>query len=256
MSDPNEFRAPSPEQLSEILPQFEVEKVIGQGGMGAVYKARQKDGLGRTVAIKVLAPPKEIDDEFNAGARFEREAQAMARMQHLNIVALYDYGQTESGLRYMVMEYVDGGDLHQVIHGGGLTLDHFFGWIPQVCAALQYAHERSLVHRDIKPANILISKEGSVKLVDFGLAKLIGNRANEMAAVTIARKRLGTEDYSAPETGDPDIEEVDHRGDRSDRHCRHHQHHQAKNRAQGIYPVAPGGECNGRACGRRPVLVE
>jgi len=139
--------APSVDELGKSLPQFEISEVLGQGGMGAVYKARQLS-LNRFVAIKLL-PEISGDDEFNFAERFEREAQAMAQMNHSNIATVYDFGKTEadsddggdggSGLRYIVMEYVDGPDLHELIHGRKLTIKHVMGWIPQICSALDWS---------------------------------------------------------------------------------------------------------------------
>ncbi len=189
------FVAPTVEELNESLPQFEFVELLGQGGMGAVYKARQPR-LDRYVAIKLL-PAFAGLDEHNFAERFEREARAMAKMNHPNIVTVHDFGETDAGHRYIVMEYVDGYDLHHAIQSGELTSKHVLAWIPLICKALDYAHEHGLVHRDIKPANILISKEGEVKVGDFGLAKLVGRKHE--TSITKTRVSMGTPDYAAPE---------------------------------------------------------
>ena len=189
------FVAPTPDELNETLTQFEVIELLGQGGMGAVYKARQPR-LDRFVAIKLLPAFAGID-EHSFGERFEREARAMAKMNHPNIITVHDFGETEGGHRYIVMEYVDGYDLHHAIQSGKLTTKHAMAWIPQICSALSYAHDHDLVHRDIKPANILISKEGNVKVGDFGLAKLVGHKHE--TSITRTQVSMGTPDYAAPE---------------------------------------------------------
>jgi len=189
------FVAPTPAELNQSLPQFEILSLIGQGGMGAVYKARQPR-LDRFVAIKLL-PPLLDGDVHSFGERFEREARAMAQLNHPNIVTVHDFGETEDGHRYIVMEYVDGTDLHAAISSGKVTPAHVLSWAPQICAGLSYAHAQNLVHRDIKPANILINKEGQVKVGDFGLAKLIGN--NRDLSLTQSQVSMGTPDYAAPE---------------------------------------------------------
>ncbi|MCB1062113.1 MAG: protein kinase [Verrucomicrobiae bacterium] len=202
------FRPPTIEEMNAALPQYEFVEMIGVGGMGAVYKARQPK-LNRFVAIKILPPIP--DDELGFAERFQREAQSMAQLSHPHIVPVYDFGETADGQLYFVMEYVEGADLHQLITGGQLTLDHFYGWIPQVCDAIQYAHDRGIVHRDIKPANILIDREGRVRIADFGLAKLIGIDQPQ-TALTLADLSMGTPDYASPEQMEASSE-IDWRSD-------------------------------------------
>ncbi|MEM7011952.1 MAG: serine/threonine-protein kinase, partial [Verrucomicrobiota bacterium] len=209
---PGMFVAPSVPELQGALPQFEILELLGQGGMGAVYKAKQPR-LNRNIAIKLL-PPLIGPDEYNYAERFELEAQSMARLNHPNIVTVHDFGETEGGLRFIVMEYVDGTDLHHLIHGSQLTKEHVMSWLPQICSALQYAHENGLVHRDIKPANILISSKGEAKVVDFGLAKLADPtlRQKADAQLTSPDVAMGTPEYTAPETFQ-DGAEIDSRAD-------------------------------------------
>ncbi|MCB1079475.1 MAG: serine/threonine protein kinase, partial [Verrucomicrobiae bacterium] len=202
------FVPPSIEELNRVLPQYEFVELIGAGGMGAVYKARQPK-LNRFVAIKILPPIP--DDELGFAERFEREAQSMAQLSHPHIVSVYDFGETSDGHLYFVMEFVEGSDLHQLISSGLLTLDHFYGWIPQVCDAIQYAHDHGIVHRDIKPANILIDREGRVKIADFGLAKLTGPD-HQQSSLTQTNLSMGTPDYAAPEQIDGEAP-VDWRSD-------------------------------------------
>ena len=146
--------------------------------MGAVYKARQPL-LNRFVALKILAPEKEKDPQF--AERFMREAQALARLNHPSIVTVYDFGETQ-GLYYLLMEFVDGMSLRQLLQSRKLAPEEALAIVPPICEALQYAHEQGIVHRDIKPENILLDKQGRVKIADFGIAKLLGQPANEPAA--------------------------------------------------------------------------
>lgn len=208
------FVPPSPEELDAILDAYEFLEMLGRGGMGAVYKARQKS-LDRLVAIKILPPDLAEDDAaedgFRFAERFQREARAMARLNHPNIISVYDFGQAADGQCYFVMEYIEGTDLHSLIQGGGLTIDHVAGWMSQICDALHYAHSRGIVHRDIKPANIMITREGQVKVADFGLAKLTGPEEVQ-TKLTMTHMAMGTPDYVAPEALEAGVE-VDHRAD-------------------------------------------
>jgi tRNA A-37 threonylcarbamoyl transferase component Bud32 len=202
------FVAPSPEELGASLPQYEVLALLGQGGMGAVYKARQPK-LDRFVAVKLL-PAQVGNDVPGFAERFDREARAMAQLNHPNIVTVHDYGETEDGHRYIVMEYVQGRDLHAAIASGPLPLPDVLAWAAQICAGLDYAHQHQLVHRDVKPANILIREDGQVKVGDFGLAKLVGSTRD--LSLTQSQVSLGTPDYASPEALQPGAE-LDHRAD-------------------------------------------
>ncbi|MCB1077615.1 MAG: serine/threonine protein kinase, partial [Verrucomicrobiae bacterium] len=154
------FTPPGIEALQEALPQFEILELIGQGGMGAVYKARQPK-LDRLVAIKIL--PAELTGDAEFAERFLIEARAMAKMKHSRIVTVHDFGETDDGLLYIVMEYVEGTDLARLIRDGSLSSEHVIPVLTQICDALNYAHRRQVVHRDIKPGNIMLDVEGQVK---------------------------------------------------------------------------------------------
>ncbi len=191
-----------------MLPQYEIEMLLGRGGMGAVYKGRQIS-LDRPVAIKILSNTlNEADASF--AERFKNEARAMAKLTHPGIVAVYDFGQTESGLLYIVMEFVEGTDVSRMIaQQKRLHTDHAMAITAHVCDALAYAHERGIIHRDIKPANIMVGYDGVVKVADFGLAKM--TKSGE-SGLTQSGMAMGTLHYMAPEalmlgTG------VDHRAD-------------------------------------------
>lgn len=198
---------PAPEEIARHFPGLEIETVIGRGGMGVVYRARQKK-LGRAVALKLLAPELSGDPAF--AERFLREARAMARLEHPNIVAVHDFGETD-GLCWILMEHVEGVNLRQALAAGEITPARALAIVPKLCAALQAAHELGVVHRDIKPENVLLGADGGVKIADFGLAKLTGPGGPE-AALTQTDAAMGTLHYMAPEqlVG---AREVDHRAD-------------------------------------------
>src|SRR5437588_84455 len=201
------FIASTPPELAERFPQLEILELLGQGGMGAVYKARQKK-LDRIVALKIMAPQVAADPAF--AERFAREARALAKLNHPNIVAVHDYGQ-EGSFYYFIMEYVDGLNLRQLMEGKPVAASVALQIVPQVCDALQYAHDEELVHRDIKPENILIDKRGRVKIADFGLAKLLG-QGTPSYTLTGSRQIMGTPHYMAPEQMEKPST-VDHRAD-------------------------------------------
>ena len=205
---PPPFVPPSPAELARHFPQLEILELIGRGGMGAVYKARQPS-LDRLVALKILPPGVAGDTGF--AERFTREARALARLSHPNIVAVYDFGQA-AGMPFFVMEYVDGPNLRELERGGKLNPREAMQIIPQICEALQFAHDEGIVHRDIKPENILLDKKGRVKIADFGIAKLVGQTAVPDAALTGAGDVVGTLNYMAPEQREKPLT-VDHRAD-------------------------------------------
>jgi serine/threonine protein kinase len=201
------FVAPEPAVLAKHFPQLEILELLGQGGMGAVYKARQPR-LNRLVALKILPAEVAADPAFSE--RFAREAQALAQLTHPNIVAVHDFGEA-GGLYYFLMEYVDGVDLRQMLRTGQLRPQEALAIVPQICQALQFAHDEGIVHRDIKPENILLDKKGRVKIADFGLAKLLG-RPPSGFQLTGSQQVMGTPHYMAPEQMERP-QAVDHRAD-------------------------------------------
>ncbi|MHC4536097.1 MAG: serine/threonine-protein kinase [Planctomycetota bacterium] len=205
---PGGFVPPAPTELATQFPQLDIIELLGQGGMGAVYKARQKQ-LERLVALKILPPEVGRTEAF--AERFAREARSLAKLSHPRIVSVHDFGHTEEGLYYFIMEFIDGTDLRRMIQSGKLSPAEALAIVPQVCEALQFAHEEGIVHRDVKPENILLDKKGRVKIADFGLAKLLDRPATAYT-LTQAGQRMGTPHYMAPEQ----IEhpgQVDHRAD-------------------------------------------
>ena len=201
------FVPPAPEELQPAFPQLEILELLGKGGMGAVYKARQP-GLDRLVAVKILPPEVSRDPAF--AERFTRKARALAMLNHPNIVGIYDSGKA-GGYFFFVMEYLDGVNLREAMRAGELKSAEALKIVPQICEALQFAHDEGIVHRDIKPENILIDKKGRVKIADFGLAKLLGKTAPEVS-LTGTQQVMGTMHYMAPEQLEG-AHDVDHRAD-------------------------------------------
>ncbi len=170
---------------------YVIENEIGSGGMAIVYKAHDKM-LNRTVAVKVLRPEFKQDEEFIK--RFDTEAKSAAGLNHPNIVAIHDVGIHE-GLRYIVMECVKGETLKDVIRKNGrLPWDKALDFARKICSALSHAHERKIIHRDIKPHNIMVTEDGNLKVMDFGIA-----RATSASTMTMGAKVLGSAHYLSPE---------------------------------------------------------
>ena len=221
---------PAPADIAKHFPQLEILGCLGRGGMGVVYKARQPK-LNRLVALKILAPEKGADPKF--AQRFLREAQALARLSHPNIVTVHDFGEAE-GMFYLLMEYVDGATLRQLLREGRMKPEQALVIVPKICEALQFAHEQGVVHRDIKPENVLLDKQGRVKIADFGIAKIVAEAgragsplpagaaqpeggahpagAGRTATALTQDQVIGTPHYMAPEQVEHP-QTVDHRAD-------------------------------------------
>ncbi|OHE89611.1 MAG: hypothetical protein A3G75_05400 [Verrucomicrobia bacterium RIFCSPLOWO2_12_FULL_64_8] len=204
---PTQQESGKPLPAGTLIGQYVIEEQIGRGGMGAVYRGRHTM-LDRTVAIKVLPADLAADTEFIA--RFKREANALARLQHPNIVAVYDMG-IQGDLYYFVMEFVEGVNLRSLLHHKQIKPEQALAIVPRLCEALEYAHEQGVVHRDIKPENIMLDKRGEPKIADFGLAKIVkGDRGRTL--VTQTQTVMGTVDYMAPEQREA-TKTADHRSD-------------------------------------------
>jgi serine/threonine protein kinase len=189
------WEPPSAAELQAMMPGYTIEKILGRGGMGAVYKGVQTN-LDRTVAIKILPPGVEKEDPSFA-ERFKNEAKLMAKLLHPAVVAVFDFGLNSGGQLYIAMEYVDGTDVAQMISTQKkLPPDHALAITAHVCDALTAAHELGIVHRDIKPANVLINMKGQVKVADFGLAKIEEPGSHGLTKTGYA---MGTPDFVAPE---------------------------------------------------------
>jgi serine/threonine protein kinase len=191
--------------VAKLFPQLEILECLGRGGMGAVYKVRQPR-LDRVVALKILSPEKQGNQKF--ADRFEREARALAKLHHPNIVTVFDFGEVEGNF-YLLMEFVDGLSLRQLLQQRKLTPPEALAIVPKICEALQYAHQQGIVHRDIKPENILMDKEGHVKIADFGIAKILGDNGGSNLT---AEQVIGTPHYMSPEQIEKP-QAVDHRAD-------------------------------------------
>ena len=223
---------PTPDEIAKHFPQFDIIECLGRGGMGVVYKAVQKS-LDRVVALKILAPEREKDPQF--AERFAREAKTLAQLTHPNIVTVHDFGEA-GGMFYLVMEFVDGVNLRQLLRDRKLAPEEALAIVPPVCDALQYAHNQGVVHRDIKPENLLLDRSGQIKIADFGIAKILGRKGpgSPLGPSEGARpftrtaaqapssgasgerptqdERVGTPQYMAPEQiSEP--AKVDHRAD-------------------------------------------
>src|SRR5579862_3865708 len=183
---------------------YEVLSAIGAGGMGEVYRARDNK-LGRDVALKVL--PSAFAADAERMSRFDREARLLAALNHPNIAAIYGLEES-SGTRALVMELVEGPTLADRIAAGPIALEEGLPIAKQIAEALEYAHERGVIHRDLKPANIKVKPDGTVKVLDFGLAKALtedqtaedmNNSPTLSMGATVAGLILGTAAYMSPE---------------------------------------------------------
>lgn len=195
----------SPEELAPHFPQLEILECLGRGGMGVVYKARQKS-LNRLVALKLLAPERVADEAF--AKRFSQEAQALAALNHPSIVTIYDFGQA-GGFYFLLMEFVDGVNLRQAMKADRFTPEQALAVVPPVCEALHFAHDHGIVHRDIKPENLLLDKDGRIKIADFGVAKMLN--ADDSDVGLAESQPAGTPQYMAPEQKERRV--TDHRAD-------------------------------------------
>jgi len=181
------------EELADLFPEFEIGERLGAGGMGVVFRARQKS-LDRSVAIKILNPKLLGDPEFEE--RFEREAKTMAMLSHPNIVGIHDFG-VRGDYHFLVMEHVEGRDLQKLIQSGTLETVLAFSIIRQICEALHHAHENGVVHRDVKPGNILVGRDAVARIGDFGLARILQPTTD--ISLTMPNTGMGTPAYMAPE---------------------------------------------------------
>ena len=236
---PSADARPAPPTIDEVaaaFPQLEILDLIGQGGMGFVFRARQTI-LERDVALKIL--PQHLAEDPKFAERFTREGKLLAKLNHQNIVSIFDFGES-GGFFYLMMEFVDGVNLRQAMRASRFTPEQALSIVPSICEALQFAHDEGVLHRDIKPENILLDSKGRVKIADFGIAKLVergsmshssdeaeaaaespGSAAPKEAAsgggpalreITQEGSSLGTPNYMAPEQiGSPS--DVDHRAD-------------------------------------------
>jgi len=181
-------------QHKPFLAHYQIQRVLGRGGMGVVYLAKHTQ-IGRQVAIKELAP--NFSKDIALRLRFKNEAALMANLNHPNIVTLHDYIETPEGV-YLIMEYVEGTTLEHYIQNisGPITEDRAILIFKQILEGVGYAHSKGIIHRDLKPANIMLAADGTVKILDFGIAK---NLYASERAHTQAGLKIGTIYYMSPE---------------------------------------------------------
>ena len=205
-----------------------LEKRLGRGAMGQVYLARDQNLVTRRVAVKTVRPDVLTDEDLQEGeaiARFEREARAAASIRHPNVVDVTDFGKTLDGVFFLVMEYVEGESLYQLLRREGtLSLPRTAALLRQVVAGVEAAHDEGILHRDLKPANIFIMQQkrrgsgaggdGFVKVGDFGLAKIVNPDRSDVASASgpASRGIIGTPEYMAPEQMQPGVQ-LDARAD-------------------------------------------
>ncbi len=192
---------------------YKLLNVLGEGGMGIVYVAEQKQPIRREVALKVIKPGM---DSARVIGRFEAERQALALLDHPNIAHVYDAGTTEAGRPYFVMEYVKGLSITEHCDRHKLTIEDRLNLFRQVCLAVHHAHQKGIIHRDIKPSNILISTQDDQavpKIIDFGVAKALAQPLTERTLVTEQGQLFGTPEYMSPEQADMANEDIDTRSD-------------------------------------------
>ncbi len=205
MSDSHEyagFVAPEPADLAPLFPGYEIQSLIATGGMGAVYCAVQKS-LDRTVALKILPMELSSDAAFCAG--FEAEAKAMARLNHPNLIGVYDFGEV-NGMLYIIMEFVPGKSIFHSADGIAIDPSEVIRLVTGICHGLAHAHQHGIIHRDIKPSNVLLDLNAQPKIGDFGLARPLDRKIEEGEEI------FGTPHYTAPEVVN-DPHSVDHRAD-------------------------------------------
>ena len=199
---------PSLAELNQHFPQLQITRLIGRGGMGAIFHARQT-ALDRDVALKIIA--KEVAGDTAFIERFEREAKTLARLSHPNIVTIFDFGHTADGQAYLIMEFVDGINLREAINSNSVDHADALVLVSTICQALKFAHSKGVVHRDIKPENILLDEDGSIKVADFGIAKIV-DKSVATPTLTATQQVLGSLHYLAPEHLESPSQ-IDHRVD-------------------------------------------
>ena len=192
---------------------YELLEQIGEGGMGLVYLAEQKEPVRRKVALKIIKPGM---DSKQVIARFEAERQALALLDHPNIAHVFDAGCTETGRPYFVMEHVKGLSITRYCDDNKLTIEQRLRLFEQLCEAVHHAHQKGIIHRDLKPSNLLVSVHGDravPKIIDFGIAKAITSPLTDKTFVTFQGQLLGTPEYMSPEQVDLAMQDIDTRSD-------------------------------------------
>jgi serine/threonine-protein kinase len=183
--------------IGSVIDKYEIVDLISHGGMGTVFLAQRVDGVyEQTVALKIVRHGMETPENI---CRFEKEREILAGLNHPNIARLIDGGVTDFGLPYLVMEYVDGTPIDEYCENNKLTISQRIELVISLCNAVQFAHNNLVIHRDLKPANILIDKNGHVKILDFGIAKLVEDRIDFEDESEVTSTHAVTPAYAAPE---------------------------------------------------------
>jgi eukaryotic-like serine/threonine-protein kinase len=206
-------RATLDEALPEQIGTYRVLQILGEGGMGTVYIAQQREPMRRRVALKVIKLGLDSDQVLR---RFEAERQALAMMEHTNIAKVFDAGTTDRGQPYFAMEYVKGKSLTEFCDQNRLSVEKRLSLFRQVCAGVQHAHQKGVIHRDIKPGNVLVTDQDgqpTIKIIDFGIARATDHRLIEATLFTEQGQVIGTPEYMSPEQADLDSQDIDTRSD-------------------------------------------
>ena len=201
------------ERVGTLIGPYKLLEQIGEGGMGLVYMAEQQQPVRRLVALKIIKPGM---DSKQVIARFEAERQALAMMDHPNIAKVHDAGTTETGRPYFVMELVRGIPINEFCDQKRLTVRERLQLFVQVCQAVQHAHQKGIIHRDLKPTNVLVTMADTVafpKLLDFGIAKALGQSLTDNTLHTGYSQLVGTPLYMSPEQAEMNLFGVDTRSD-------------------------------------------
>jgi len=196
-----------------VIGRYSLLELIGEGGMGLVYLAEQKEPVRRKVALKIIKPGM---DSKQVIARFEAERQALAVLDHPNIAHVFDAGCTETGRPYFVMEHVKGMSITRYCDDKKLTIEQRLRLFEQVCEGVQHAHQKGIIHRDLKPSNILVTMQGDrpvPKIIDFGIAKATTQSLTDATVFTYQGQLLGTPEYMSPEQVDLATQDIDTRSD-------------------------------------------
>ena len=204
---------PPAEQVGTMIGSYKLIEEIGEGGMGSVFMALQKEPVRRKVALKVIKPGM---DSKQVVSRFEAERQALAMMEHPSIARVFDGGSTESGRPYFVMELVNGMPVTDYCDRYRFTTEQRLELFGQVCQAVQHAHQKGVIHRDLKPSNILVTHiDGRAvpKVIDFGIAKAISGQLTKDTIVTHFAQMIGTPLYMSPEQAELSSPDIDTRSD-------------------------------------------
>lgn len=210
---PTESRRKPTAEIPDRIGPYRVLRPLGEGGMGTVYLAEQKEPIERRVALKVI---KAGMDSNAVIARFEAERQALALMDHENIARVVDAGTTSSGQPFFVMEHVKGSPITQYCDSNKLSIDDRLKLFGSVCEAIQHAHQKGIIHRDIKPSNVLVSDSGGqpvAKVIDFGLAKALNQQLTAKTLFTQLGQVVGTPEYMSPEQSEVNALDIDTRTD-------------------------------------------